>query len=233
MSDHTFEPFFTASVDSSHGHAGSECWPREVDRSWNRAAAAAKSVQPESAATLDWHRFIDWLPRLGTPLWLHRTRPDTVFPRARLLPQGVLLLDHPALAAFADCRQVTAQGLVGAQGPREWLEFADARGVCIARLYLLPDTDYLAWDGMLADCGIQRVESREPQRWQAHAAFMRGALSRLRSTWQAQAMRFPVLRLPCLQVLGLRAPDSFSVLGRQLASAIANDERAVLQSASG
>jgi hypothetical protein len=201
----------------------------EAREQYSASRAIDEAVTPELTCTIDWHRFVDWLPRLGTPLWLHRVKPEQRFPRARLLPHGVLLLDHPALAAFADCTQVSAHVLVGAHGPREWLEFRDTRDLCSARLYLLPDTDYLAWDGMLADCGILRIQSREAHRWHAHEAFMRCALSRRSSTWQAQAIRFPVLRLPCLQVLGLRAPGSLSLLGRQLASAIANDEHAALQ----
>lgn len=204
---------------------------------WRSAEAGASErrttdsfvASPLPQAGLDWHRFVEWLPRLGTSMWVHRGVSDRAFPRARLLPQGVLLLDHPSLAAFADCLNVTAHGVVGAQGPREWLDFTDRRDTCIARLFLLPDTDYLAWDAMLVDCAIVRIESRAPQRWSAHTVFIRGAFSRLRSTWQAQAMRFPVLRLPCLQVLGLREPESLSVLGRQLAIAIASDERAIFQ----
>ena len=96
-----------------------------------------------------------------------------------------------------------------------------------ARL-LQRDADYLAWDAMLSDCGIARAALQAPSRWRAHAAFMRCALRRLRSSWQARAVRFPLLRLPCLHVLGMRAPTALSELGRQLALAIADDERASL-----
>ncbi|MEP6939396.1 MAG: hypothetical protein ABI846_06495 [Rudaea sp.] len=107
--------------------------------SWERAAAAGHTpAQP------DWHRFIDWLSRLGPTLWLHRDGPDLVFPRARLLARGVLLLDHPALVAFGECATLTAHGAVAANGPREWLELRDAREQHLASLYLLPDSDYLA-----------------------------------------------------------------------------------------
>lgn len=182
-----------------------------------------------AAMQVDWGRFADSLSRLGTVLWLFRVGSgDGVFPRARLLQRGVLLLDHPALAAFSGSVQVEAHSAITAHGPREWLEFLDSQSICIARLYLLPDADYLAWDAMLSDCGIARAAPQAPSRWRAHAAFMRCALRRLRSSWQARAVRFPLLRLPCLHVLGMRAPTALSELGRQLALAIADDERASL-----
>ncbi|MFT3791588.1 MAG: hypothetical protein QM741_11030 [Rudaea sp.] len=184
----------------------------------------------DASVQVDWYRLADWLPRLGTVLWLYRAgEGDGVFPRARLLPCGVLLLDHPALAAFSGSVRVEAHSAVTAHGPREWLEFLDTQFACVARLYLLPDADYLAWDAMLNDCGIARAAAQAPTRWRAHAAFMRCALRRLRSSWQARAVRFPLLRLPCLHVLGLRAPLVLSELGGQLAAAIADDERAALQ----
>jgi len=183
------------------------------------------------AMQIDWCRFASWLSRLGTVLWLCRAEGDSTFPRARLACGGVLLLDHPALAAFSNSASVEAHSAITVEGPREWLEFLDAKPVCIARLYLLPDADYLAWDAMLGDCRIARAPQQTPARWRAHAAFMRCALRRLHSSWQARAVRFPLLRLPCLHVLGLRAPAAVSELGRQLAVSIADDERAVLQAA--
>jgi hypothetical protein len=196
--------------------------------SWEQSERRLVVSAPRTDA-IDWHGFADCLPRLGSLLWLHRVVGDGIFPRARLLPQGVLLLDHPALIALADCKSVTAHSAVTSHGPREWLEFSDAQALCLARLYLLPDTDYLAWDAMLAQCNIARTLQPPPARWHAHAAFMRGAFARLRSPWRAQAVHLPVLRLPCLQVLGLRAPATLSELGSKIATAIAGDEQAPLQ----
>ena len=183
----------------------------------------------EQSAQVAWHRLADWLSRLGTVLWLYRVGDDGIFPRARLVSRGVLLLDHPALAALSSSVSAEAHSAITVHGPREWLEFLDARANCMARLYLLPDADYLAWDAMLGECAIPRIAPWAPGRWRAHTAFMRCALRRLRSSWRASAVRFPLLRLPCLQVLGLRTPAAVSELGRQLAAAIADDERAALQ----
>ena len=184
--------------------------------------------------SIDWCRLADWLARLGPVLWLHRASNDGVFPRARLCRHGVLLLDHPALAAFANSIAIEAHGAITSHGPREWLEFVDAQSVCSARLYLLPDSDYLAWDAMLGDCGIVRVApgksfSTAGMRWRAHAAFMRCAWRRMRGSWQARIVRFPLMRLPCLKVLGMRAPTELSVLGRQIAATIVRDENVALE----
>jgi hypothetical protein len=189
---------------------------------------AAASARTESEAAIDWYRLSDWLARLGPVLWLHRDAGDRAFPRARLLHQGVLLLDHPSLAAFSSCVELRAHSAIGTHGPREWLELIDAQGLCSARLYLLPDADYLAWDAMLVECAIERIRAQTPERWRAHSAFMRCALRRLRIAWRAQVVRFPLLQLPCLRVLGVRAPVELSALGRQIATAITRDEKICL-----
>ena len=175
------------------------------------------------APDLDLATLAEWLPRLGTVLWLHRPRREHLFPRARLTGRGVLLLEHPDIAAFADATAIRAQSAVTPHGPREWLDI-DAGVATIARLYLLPDTDYLAWDAMREL--LESAAPSEPRRWQAHRTFMRCAFARARSAWQARVVRLPLLRLPCLQVLGARDADGVSPLGRQIAATIATDERA-------
>jgi len=208
--------------DGMPGHAEPEV---SSDSDW-RSGEGARDRLPGS---IDWCRLADWLARLGPVLWLHRASDDGIFPRARLCAHGVLLLDHPALAAFATSVTVEAHGAVTLHGPREWLEFVDAQSACIARLYLLPDADYLAWDAMLGDCAIVRVAPDKSSRWRAHAAFMRCACRRMRGSWQARIVRLPLMRLPCLQVCGLRTPTELSVLGRQIAATIVRDENISLQ----
>ncbi|HEX7916425.1 hypothetical protein [Rudaea sp.] len=207
--------------DGMSGHGETDV---SFDSDW-RSREGSRDRQHDA---VDWCRLAEWLARLGPALWLHRAGSDRVFPRARLSTHGVLLLDHPALAAFAGSVVIEAHGAVTSHGPREWLEFVDAQFACIARLYLLPDADYLAWDAMLGDCAIMRVAPGKPLRWRAHAAFMRCAWRRMHGSWQARIVRFPLMRLPCLQVLGVRAPAELSALGRQIAATIACDENVSL-----
>lgn len=187
----------------------------------------AYEARVRKAPDLDVAAFVEWLPRLGTVLWLHRPKRDAVFPRARLTDRGVLLLEHPDMTAIADATAIRARSAVTSHGPREWLDI-DAGTTTIARLYLLPDTDYLAWDSMRAVLDGDDVLSESNSRWHAHRTFMRCAFARARRAWQARVVRLPLLHLPCLQVLGARDADAVSMLGRQLAAIIVGDEYARL-----
>lgn len=171
-----------------------------------------------------WADFVDRLPRLGTLLWTYRVHDDSVFPRARILPRGVLMLDHAALVAFVHCACAVAHAEVTAYGPREWLSLDDAQGICRARMHLLPDTDYLAWDSLIVECGIERVAAVTSQ---TRACDLQ---RREVGMWRARTARMPTLRLPCLQLLGLRAPATLSPLGREIALRIASTEHALVDS---
>ncbi len=54
------------------------------------------------------------------------------------------------LSPLLQTRQLMAFSMIGADGPREWIDCIDDLGRTCARLHLLPDTDYLAWDALLA-----------------------------------------------------------------------------------
>ncbi|WP_017464042.1 hypothetical protein [Dyella ginsengisoli] len=73
-------------------------------------------------------------------------------------PDG-LVLAHPGLLAHA-CA-------VTIDGPREWITVHDRAGKPRCRLYLLPDTDYLAWDALLAHADATVAPAARP-RWRAH-----------------------------------------------------------------
>jgi hypothetical protein len=97
------------------------------------------------------HALARWLPQLGGVLYLA--------PRQRDEPEGRhatgLLLEQVDLAPLQRCRRLRVVSAVTADGPREWADVLDAHGRACARVYLLPGTDYCAWDAMLrsaADC---------------------------------------------------------------------------------
>jgi len=188
-------------------------------RGYEYERGPAPQPSADDASPVNWYRLVEWLPRLGSVLWLHRTTGDAVFPRARLAEEGVLLLEHPALAAFSSCVKLQVFAAAGTHGPREWMEWIDANGDCAARMYLLPDTDHFAWDDMVADCSITRAAPRTIAR-----ECMPRIFRWMRRSNQAQIVRFPLLRLPCLRVLGLRMPGELSALGREIAAAIVRDE---------
>ncbi|RYD16090.1 MAG: hypothetical protein EOP90_04660 [Lysobacteraceae bacterium] len=170
---------------------------------------------------------VDALPRLGPVLWLER-RAHAAARITTRAGHGVLMVEHPALAPLMRCASVTARCAVTPNGPREWLCFDDDAGATLAKMFLLPDSDYLAWDEMTAD-RVTRACAPGPH-WQPHAAFLRGAFARLGGAWRARVFAFQLRRLPWLRTLAARPPLRMSLFGFELARAIAADEGAELVS---
>jgi putative heme degradation protein len=196
----------------------------DASASWSEPARPAS--EPAKRARFDVAALAPWLPRLGATLWLERKGRRAHAP-ATVGARGLLILDHPALTPLARCMHANAHVQVTSHGPREWLSFRDAEGTAIAKLYLLPDTDYLAWDEMIAATGLA-PPTKEPASWHAHAPFVRTALARLGAAWQARLVTFEHQSLPWLSTLGARAPLKLSLLGHELARLIAVSEGAEL-----
>jgi hypothetical protein len=222
MSDHYDDFDASPNVPDDHG-----AHPRD-DR---LAVASIGSAPPlPSCKPFDLPRFAEWLPRLGAVLWLDRRDGHRAPSRATIGARGVLLLDHPALGLLGHCVAATAHTQVTAQGPREWLAFRDAEGSTQAKLYLLPDTDYLAWDEMAAACDLAPSTAAEPPGWHAHTAFLRHALARIGTHWRARLLTFEHRALPWQHLLGAKPPLRISLLGLELARVIARCEGAELVS---
>lgn len=161
-----------------HAHAPS-CQPR-----WLRVAPSALAAR---------------LPLLGTVLYLPM--------------RGEASPDHPArgwlaesedLAPLLHTQWLLAACVIGADGPREWLECVDAAGRLRARLHLLPDTDYLAWDVLLsAATPVSTPAFRRVQRP------FRAAGARL--------LHFSQRRFGNLDVLGGRDAAQLSSVGQGIA----------------
>lgn len=191
--------------------------------------AVAESGTPSRVEGFDLLRLVDELPRLGPVLWLERGERRPLPKRSPATGGGVLLLEHSALAALAHSAAVTAHSAITPNGPREWLCFNDDAGATRAKLYLLPDTDYFAWDQMTA-AGRLAPAIPTTQPWHAHGAFLRGALARLAGGWRARVLVFELRRMPWLRALAARPPLRISLFGFELARAIAGDEGAELVS---
>lgn len=194
---------------------------------WIDAGAASRESREGASAVLDLPRLAEWLPRLGAVLWLERRERRPPPSRALVGPRGIVLLEHPSLAALAHCGAIAAHTAVTPHGPREWLSFRDAKGEVRAKLFLLPDTDYLAWDEMAAAARLAPVRE-DASAWHAHTAFLRGALARFGTAWRARVLRFEAGRLPWLRTLGAQPPLRLSLIGLELARAIARGEGAEL-----
>ncbi len=214
MSDHLHE----SGLHSLH--------PSEADVPCSEVVS---SVPPRSAssASLDLCRLAEALPRLGVVLWLERRDRRARRACATVAARGVLLVEHPALRAFAGCSAVSAHSAVTSHGPREWLCLRDEAGDTQAKMFLLPDTDYLAWDEMTATNALAAPPLPE-QGWHAHTAFLRSALARFAGGWHARLLVFHLNRLPWLRTLGARPPLRISLFGLELARSIARAEGAEL-----
>lgn len=151
------------------------------------------------------------LPSLGDVLYVSgaetHASPD--------VPPGWLAVRRE-LSPLLQAHWLAVAGHVGDDGPREWLECLDRHGRLRARLHLLPDTDYLAWDA-LSTIG---VPDAPPARcdWPS-----------FRPAW-ACTLRLRVRRLSGLAMLDTAPPGPLSALGRDLAERIARAEAVPLHS---
>lgn len=151
-------------------------------------------------------RWIAGLPALGNVLYVTSGVHGAM--QGRPLPG--LLVESIELAPLLHTRTLAAASAITADGPREWIECRSAGDQVLARLYLLPDTDYLAWDALRAAA----VDGRG------------GATRAETAVWQPTAARLLRLRVRCfagLQWLGADAGIATSSLGRELAARIARD----------
>ncbi|MEZ2416758.1 hypothetical protein [Luteibacter sp. RCC_6_2] len=102
---------------------------------------------------------------------------------------------HGCLVESMDLAPLLATSHVGltcavtAEGPREWIDCVDGQGDTVARVYLLPDTDYLAWDGLFADASpVDEPARRAPDR-----EWLRASRARILSFTRRRVAGFTLL----------------------------------------
>ena len=157
-------------------------------------------------------RLVCQLPLLGCVLYVP-ARPTALATESCI--SGVLLA-HRELAPLLLTQSLGAASAITEDGPREWLECLDDQGQLHARLHLLPDTDYLAWDALL------QMADMEAPTMQLHGYrnFQPG---------EARLVSFRHRELAGLSVLEAAQPQAISNLGRQIAKRITQAEAIVLQ----
>jgi hypothetical protein len=153
------------------------------------------------------HLLLHRLPSLGSVLYLHNTFAEVI---TETLPPG-LCVTARALAPLLDVRWLMATSAVTEDGPREWIECMDRYGRPRARLHLLPDTDYLAWEALMA----AHESSHHP------LTLPPGPLLRPDS---ASVVNFRLRELAGLIVLEGHASTELSPLGSHVAAHIAHAE---------
>lgn len=118
------------------------------------------------------------------------------------------LVARRELAPLLHTRELLVSSMIGADGPREWIDARDANGAPCARLYLLPDTDYLAWDALLARARHLPAAPLSAQRLGYQVT-------------QAELVYFHVRRLGALHLLDSTRAGAVSRLGRGIAHDVA------------
>jgi hypothetical protein len=166
----------------------------QVTRRWRRMAPAALL-----------HR----LPALGCVLYMPG---DDV----GIEPLHRCLLGSRDLAPLLRTHWLAEAGEVTTDGPREWIECVDARGVIRARLHLLPDTDYLAWDRLLA--AGEAVPAAAS--WRASRRFQPASARLCGFRWRP---------LACFEVFDACPAPVVSQAGQRVAAQVARAEALPLQ----
>jgi hypothetical protein len=175
---------------------------------WLTTLGAARREDPSTVQTrwfrLGAHALASRLPAVGAVLHLPRSRH---VPSLEHLPRGLLAGDA-LVAPLLATRLVGAGSAVTPDGPREWIQYIDADGICLARTYLLPDTDYLGWDALLAEGEPMGADEWTPGDQVFAAA-------------QAQVIRFEASVVGGLRLLRSTGAHAVSPIGRSLAGSIA------------
>lgn len=157
----------------------------------------------------------------------HRTA-RVLLPRARQLAElGTVLCMYRAqhgseLSGWAQAVRAESRVAVDSDGMFESLQFIDGRGQCCWRLFLLPDSDFLAWDTLAAQlpsCPAQGAQGVAERLWRRVAGRLGGV------GWRVVALRLHVL--PGEGAASLAAsPVPMSALGAATARRIARQEGA-------
>lgn len=129
--------------------------------STDTSGSISRCVVPMSGAQL-----ASRLPLLGSVLYLPARRPTD----AESSPPCGWLVTQRELAPLLRTRELLAASMIGADGPREWIDCLDADGRLCARLHLLPDTDYLAWDALLTQSWALPPAPMQLEQWACRAS---------------------------------------------------------------
>ncbi|NII12047.1 hypothetical protein [Oleiagrimonas sp. C23AA] len=174
-----------------------------VRQAWRRHAGDPSGAVSTRAEGARHAALLADLPSLGVVLCQSRARADHQdLARWIAAEPGMPWPDHPWLRGVWQASEVSVQARVGPDGVREWLDFADETARVWLRVWLLPDSDYCAWDALL-ERHRMIVHRAEPS---ADTCLPRACL---RERWNglhgapAALCRFAVRRLGGMQLLGL------------------------------
>lgn len=165
------------------------------------------------AAPCRWQWLGEALSDLGVVLYVY-SRQDN---RTWLAPQA----PWPArreLVGLVAAERVVASVAVDSDGPHECLRFLDDGGDTLASLWLLPDSDFLAWETLLAALPGDAIARDRPHRRDTAAR-----------TAQARVLTLQRTRVGGVELLDAHVPARLSVLGLASARRLALAEHATLE----
>jgi len=128
------------------------------------------------------------------------------------------------LSGWARAVRVESRAGVDSDGLRESLAFFDHQGRCCWRLYLLPDSDFAAWDRLLAL--LPSCEETETTTGVGERLWRRLAGRLLGGQWQACVLRLHVVPAEVRRPVLAASPAMVSSLGAATAQRIARAEGA-------
>ncbi len=132
--------------------------------------------------------------------------------------------DGGELSGWARAVRVESRAGVDSDGLRESLAFFDQEGRCCWRLYLLPDSDFVAWDRLLAL--LPSREEAEAATGVGERLWRRLAGRLLGGQWQACVLRLHVVPAEVRRPVLAASPAAVSPLGAATAQRIARAEGA-------
>lgn len=145
------------------------------------------------------------LSATGPVLYLPYAAPATV----EVAVPG-LLAGCRELAPLLRVHWLVTASAIGSDGPHEWLECRACDGHLCARLHLLPDSDYLGWDALLAaGCAVHAAHGPRPGDGRVTAAWL---------------LEFRCRRLAGLDLLDALSATNISALGDGIARDIVRAE---------
>lgn len=168
------------------------------------------------------------LPGIGIGLASHAATQS--LPRVQQLAalDTVLCLyrhrDGSELSGWARAVRAESRAGVDSDGLRESLAFFDHEGRCCWRLYLLPDSDFVAWDRLLAL--LPSREEAELATGVGERLWRRLAGRLLGGQWQACVLRLHVVPAEVRRPVLAASPAAVSPLGAATAQRIARTEGA-------
>lgn len=213
-------------MNDGHGmyEAGTPFDPMDSEGDATGFSHSRRTVKESAATPTNSESILDWLPRLGPVLWLKRRNAEPERQRPSR-PGTPLFVEHAAIGSLATFNTLQVNHAITPQGPREWLSFHSTSASIDAKLFLLPDSDVLAWDQMCSAGQRPSAETvhREPP---THANLLKRALARFGQRGQAHLLQFHFKRRPWMSVISAQPPLRISLLGIDIVRNIVRDENA-------